>query len=122
MSIVDLGEQRSDNRARPDVTVEQLRARAFTVSTEQPEADGTLAWDSTSVVLAEAEGGGELGLGFSYAAPAAAAVISDFLPDAVVDADAMSPPAAWARMRAAVRNIGYPGVAAAAISATDVAL
>ncbi len=40
----------------------------------------------------------------------------------MVGVDALSPPAAWARMRRAVRNIDYPGVAASAISAVDVAL
>ncbi len=36
--------------------------------------------------------------------------------------DAHSPRAAWQQMRRAVRNIGYPGLVASAISAVDVAL
>ena len=38
--------------------VEQLAARAFTVPTDAPEADGTFSWDATTVVLVEARAGG----------------------------------------------------------------
>jgi len=98
--------ERPAREAQP--AVERLAARAFTIPTDAPEADGTLS--------------GHTGVGYSYAAGAAAPLISELLADAVVGADALSPPAAWARMRGAVRNIGYPGVASSAISAVDVAL
>jgi L-alanine-DL-glutamate epimerase-like enolase superfamily enzyme len=107
---------------RREPVVEQLAARAFTVPTDAPEADGTFAWDATRIVVAEARGSGHTGVGYSYAAGAAAALISELLGDAVVGVDALSPPAAWTRMRRAVRNVGYPGVASSAISAVDVAL
>ena len=102
--------------------VEELSARAIVVPTDAPEADGTLRWDSTTIVLARASAGGCTGLGYSYAAGAAAGLIEELLAGALVGCDALSPPAAWQRMRASVRNIGYPGVAASAISAVDVAL
>ena len=35
-------------------TVERLSARAFTVPTDAPEADGTAAWDATTIVVVEA--------------------------------------------------------------------
>src|SRR5207302_4676934 len=53
---------------------------------------------------------------------AAAAIAKSVLAETVVGGDALSPPAAWSRMRAAVRNLGYPGVASSAIAAVDVAL
>ncbi len=106
----------------PDVAVESVRARAFTIPTDAPEADGTLKWSSTTLVLVEVSGGGRSGLGFSYAARAAAALVHELLCDAVVGMDALSPPAAWQQMRSAVRNVGYPGVASSAISAVDIAL
>lgn len=102
--------------------VEQLTARAFTVPTDAQEGDGTLTWDATTIVVAEARAAGHTGVGYSYAAGAAAPLISELLAEPVVDGDALSPPAAWARMRHAVRNVGYPGVASSAISAVDVAL
>jgi L-alanine-DL-glutamate epimerase-like enolase superfamily enzyme len=102
--------------------VEQLTARAFTIPTDAPEADGTLSWDQTTIVVAEARADGHSGVGYSYAAAAAAPLVSELLAEAVLGGDALSPPEAWARMRRAVRNVGYPGVASSAISAVDVAL
>jgi len=102
-------------RLRRRVVVEQLTARAFTVPTDAPEADGTLRWDETTVVLVEAHAGGHTGFGYSYAAGAARALVDEVLTDVVVGRDALSPTAAWGRMRRAVRNLGYPGVASGAI-------
>ena len=104
----------------PQIT--KLRARSLTIPTDAPEGDGTLTWDSTTLVVVEATAEGHTGLGYSYAAGAAAAVIAELLSDEVVGHDALSPQAAWARMRRAVRNVGYPGVVSSAISAVDVAL
>jgi L-alanine-DL-glutamate epimerase-like enolase superfamily enzyme len=106
----------------PELTVREVQARAYTIPTDAPEADGTLRWEATSVVVAQVRAGSETGLGYSYAAPAAAALIADTLADVVRGADALSPPAAWERMRAAVRNLGRPGIASCAIAALDVAL
>jgi L-alanine-DL-glutamate epimerase-like enolase superfamily enzyme len=113
---------RAEGWAEAEPVVERLTARAFTIPTDTPEADGTLSWDATTVVTAEASAAGHTGLGYSYAAGAAAALIGELLTDPVVGGSAFSPPAAWARMRRAVRNVGYPGVTSGAISAVDVAL
>ncbi len=43
-----------------------MRARAYTVPTDAPEADGTFAWDETTIVVVHVEAGGETGLGYSY--------------------------------------------------------
>ncbi|HEX4437026.1 MAG TPA: enolase C-terminal domain-like protein [Solirubrobacteraceae bacterium] len=102
--------------------VSALRARTFTVPTDHPEADGTLSWDSTTLVVVEADAEGQTGLGYSYTASPAAAVVRELLCEVVVGSDAHSPQSAWEQMRRAVRNAGYPGLIASAISATDVAL
>ncbi|HEX5223834.1 MAG TPA: enolase C-terminal domain-like protein [Solirubrobacteraceae bacterium] len=104
------------------VQVERVSARAFTVPTDAPEADGTLSWQETSLVLVEASAAGHTGIGYSYTAPPAAALIESKLADAVRELDALAPQAAWQQMRIAIRNVGYPGLAASAISAVDVAL
>ena len=91
--------------------------------TDRPEADGTFAWDSTTLVLVEAvDGSGVRGLGFSYAAAAAAGVVRDVLGAALVGRRVEDLRAAWASMVRAVRNIGRPGIASTAISAVDIAL
>jgi L-alanine-DL-glutamate epimerase-like enolase superfamily enzyme len=62
------------------------------------------------------------GIGYAYAAPAAAEVVHTPLAGAVIGRDAMAVPEAWAAMNQAVRNLGRPGLAAGAISAVDAAL
>jgi L-alanine-DL-glutamate epimerase-like enolase superfamily enzyme len=100
----------------------RVTARAFRIPTDAPEADGTIAWDATTLVVAEIEAGGKSGLGYSYADAAAAAIISDTLAEIVRGKDAFAIAALWAAMVRAVRNMGWRGVCACAISAVDVAL
>ncbi|MEV4018275.1 hypothetical protein AB0J35_48045 [Nonomuraea angiospora] len=49
-----------------------MRAAAYKVPTDLPEADGTLAWDATTAVVVHVEAEQVAGTGWSYA-PAAAA-------------------------------------------------
>jgi L-alanine-DL-glutamate epimerase-like enolase superfamily enzyme len=103
-------------------TVESVVAAAYTIPTDAPESDGTLAWDSTTLVLVTARAAGETGLGWTYAGPSAAQVVSGHLAGVVEGRDATTPAASWAVMQHAVRNLGRPGMVAEAISAVDVAL
>jgi hypothetical protein len=48
----------------PEVTA--LDAAVYVIPTDAPEADGTLAWDKTTMVLVTARAGGEQGVGWSY--------------------------------------------------------
>ena len=107
---------------RAEVPVERLAAASFTIPTETAEADGTLEWDATTLVVVEVDAGAARGLGYTYADAAAAGIVERRLSECVEGTDAMDVPAAWDAMRAAVRNIGLAGVAAAAISAVDAAL
>ena len=100
----------------------RARASAYKVPTDAPESDGTLAWDSTTLVLVEVEAGGERGIGYSYADEATAVLIRNMLADVVEGRDAMDIPGVWWAMAAAVRNVGRRGVASMAISAVDNAL
>lgn len=102
--------------------IERLVASSYTVPTDRPESDGTLAWTSTSIVVVEAEAAGTTSLGYGYADPVAARLIAEQLAPIVIGADAWDVPQTWRSMVAAVRNLGRPGVAATAISAVDVAL
>jgi L-alanine-DL-glutamate epimerase-like enolase superfamily enzyme len=104
------------------VCVERIEVSAYTVPTDSPESDGTLRWDSTTMVLVEAIGGGERGIGYTYGDVSVGKFIESKLAETVRDADAMSPPSAWAAMQSTIRNAGRPGVGAMAISAVDIAL
>jgi L-alanine-DL-glutamate epimerase-like enolase superfamily enzyme len=102
--------------------IRDLAAAVYVIPTDAPEADGTLAWDKTTLVLVTARAGDEEGTGWTYAAGAAASVVTEVLASVVRGRRALDVPGAGEAMARAVRNIGRPGVAASAISAVDVAL
>ncbi len=106
----------------PKVAVEAVEAAAFTVPADAPESDGTLEWDSTTIVVVTARGGGQTGLGYTYAAAPVAGLIRDTLAPLVAGRDALAPNGSHAALVRAVRNLGRPGMAAMATSAIDVAL
>jgi L-alanine-DL-glutamate epimerase-like enolase superfamily enzyme len=104
------------------ISVERIEVSAYTVPIDSPESDGTLQWDSTTLVLVEAIGGGKRGLGYTYGDLSVGKFIESKLAETVRGEDAMSPPAAWSAMQGAIRNAGRPGVGAMAVSAVDIAL
>ncbi len=107
---------------RAQAPVDELEVGAYTIPTDAPEADGTLAWDSTTIVVVHAHGAGECGLGYTYADVSTARLIASKLADVVRGRDAMAPQAAWAAMVEQTRNLGRPGITSMAIAAVDVAL
>ncbi len=102
--------------------VERLDVSCHTIPTDAPASDGTATWDSTTIVLVEAHGGGATGLGYTYAATAAGHVVEDLLADAVVGRSVDELAAIWLDLGALLRNAGRPGIAWCALSAVDIAL
>src|SRR3954470_21777618 len=102
--------------------IDALHASARTVPTDAPEFDATVEWDSTTIVIVEAEGGGERGLGYTYGSAACAALVDEKLAPPVAGSGGFESPAAWAARRRAVRNDGQVGLTAMAIAAVDIAL
>jgi len=90
--------------------VERLEVLAFTIPTDEPESDGTLEWDSTTIVVVEAHADGLTGLGYTYCDAAAAEVVSSQLAGVVEGEDAMDVRAAWLGMTAQGRNAGQSGI------------
>ena len=102
--------------------IERVEAGAYTIPTDAPEADGTLSWDSTTIVLVELHAGGHAGLGWTYGEPAVAGLILDKLADVVVGREAMDIPGTWAAMTGSLRNAVTSGLSAFAVAAVDIAL
>jgi L-alanine-DL-glutamate epimerase-like enolase superfamily enzyme len=86
------------------------------------ESDGTLTWDSTTIVVVQASAGGHTGLGYTYCDPSAERVIAGKLASVLEDADPLMPQKTWAEMQRQTRQLGHDGIAAMAVSAVDVAL
>lgn len=104
------------------VVIDRLDVSAYTVPTDGPEADGTIAWDSTTMVLVRAHAAGTVGLGYTYADTSAAELVRSKLAGVVTGGDAFGVTGSWRAMWQAVRNLGRPGTAACAMSAVDNAL
>jgi L-alanine-DL-glutamate epimerase-like enolase superfamily enzyme len=91
-----------------------LQVDAVTIPTDGPESDGTLEWDSTTIVIVCVDDG----IGYTYCDRAAAELIRSQLADCIGE----DVRASWLAMNRAVRNAGRPGIASCAISAIDQAL
>ncbi|NMN99069.1 enolase C-terminal domain-like protein [Antrihabitans stalactiti] len=105
-----------------DTRVDDVDVTAYTVPTDAPEGDGTLSWDSTTIVVVRIRAGDQVGTGWTYGPVACATAIRDLLADIVIGRDALDIGAAFDAMVRAVRNAGRPGAIGYAISAVDVAL
>jgi L-alanine-DL-glutamate epimerase-like enolase superfamily enzyme len=92
------------------------------VPTDAPESDGTLAWDSTTVVVVEAVCGRTRGIGLTYAHAAAAALVAGTLAPVVEGRNPDDVAALWIEQGAQLRNLGRPGLGFCALSAVDLAL
>jgi hypothetical protein len=62
---------------RPEAPVEELVARAWTIPTDAPEADGTTAWDATTMCVVTARCADVVGTGWTYGPAACAQLVND---------------------------------------------
>jgi L-alanine-DL-glutamate epimerase-like enolase superfamily enzyme len=98
-----------------DTPIESVEASVYTVPTDAPEADGTLSWDSTTMVLVQARAGSQCGTGWTYGSPACAGVVAGKLAAVVRGRDPMDTGDAFEAMVRAVRNDGRPGAVRAEV-------
>ncbi|HDR8963705.1 TPA: mandelate racemase [Burkholderia vietnamiensis] len=103
-------------------TIDDVRARAYRVPTDRPEADGTYAWTATTIVVVEIDAAGVTGLGYTYSDASAATLATSLLAGVLRNRPLVDIPAAVDALWRAVRNVGRAGIAATAISALDTAL
>ena len=103
--------------------IDRVEVSSWRFPTSAPqEQDGTLTWDSTTMVVVEVHAGGTTGPGWTYGPSAVATLVEDKLADVLRGEDATDVRARWLDMFATLRNAGRPGIGAMAISAIDVAL
>ncbi len=113
----------SSKRSSSSCPVDRVEAFARTIPTDAPESDGTLEWDSTTIVVVRVFAGDAVGLGYTYTHDAAVRLIEDKLAPAVRGMDAERDVApAWHELGHLLRNIGRPGMGFMALSAVDIAL
>ncbi len=103
-------------------TVTSGSVSVFTVPTDAPEADGTFAWTSTTMVLVKLQCGETKALGFTYADEGTAKAAAKLVKELVVGSDVFRGAETWQRMLHGIRNLGETGIAMMAVSAIDNAL
>lgn len=113
--------------SRPRVTVDSISVAAYDIPTategrEQAETDGTARWSSTGVLIVQIAAGGETGLGYAYTSRAALAIVEDQLAPLVLGGNPLDTGRHFWAMAVAVRNLGWAGICAGAISAMDIAM
>ncbi len=94
----------------------------YTIPTETPESDGTLEWNSTTIIIVEISAGNKKGIGYTYSHQAAAVLIKEKLSQVIKNNNALDVDDCWLEMVKSIRNLGRPGIASCAIAAVDSAL
>jgi L-alanine-DL-glutamate epimerase-like enolase superfamily enzyme len=105
-----------------EATIRSGTVRAYTIPTDSPEADGTIAWNSTTLIVVELHAGNETGIGYTYAHSTAAVVARELIDKHCVHRSALDINALFTAMRISQRNYGAEGIGATALSAVDIAL
>ncbi|WP_263357260.1 enolase C-terminal domain-like protein [Acidicapsa ligni] len=102
--------------------IRQGTARAYTIPTDAPEADGTIAWNSTTIIVVELHAEDAIGLGYTYGHKSAATIARELIEKHCLGNDSFNTNAMFEAMRSSQRNYGSEGNGATALSAVDIAL
>ncbi len=103
-------------------TLSAVHASAYTIPTDAPEGDGTMAWDATTLLVVEPVAGDVRGFGYSYTAAAAVPLVTGMLAGKLVGRNALDISGAHEAMNRALRNVGRAGLGSTALSALDIGL
>lgn len=104
------------------VLIKSVKVSAYIIPTETPESDGTIEWNSTTLILVEIAAGNTTGIGYTYSNVAVAAVINSSLKKVIENQNCLDIPWLSKKLIEAVRNDGQCGIAMMAVSAVDNAL
>src|SRR5436190_19981314 len=93
------------------IPIRDLKVHAYTIPTDFPESDGTIEWNSTTLVLVELKAANKTGIGYTYAAAAIANFIHDALKEIVIGKNVFDIQSIAHQMISAIRNQGQCGIA-----------
>lgn len=105
-----------------DPQIRKIDISVYTIPTDAPEADGTLAWNSTTMIVAEITAGNIVGTGYTYGNRATATMAQTLAEKCLLHQSPFDIPRLHQSLLREARNNGTRGIAAMAISALDVAL
>lgn len=105
-----------------DISISKVDVSAYTIPTDAPEGDGTLQWDSTTLVVCEIHAASQIGFGYTYGNRITAFLADQLAGKCLLHRSALDIPTLHASMLRQVRNDGSRGISSMAISSLDVAL
>lgn len=105
-----------------DAIIDDVEARVYTVPTDEPEADGTIAWESTTMVLVLVHSGVTRGMAWTYGAAECGQIVTNTVSPLLIGRSVMDVGACFDAMVTVVRNSGRQGTIGYSISALDIAL
>ena len=100
------------------IDIKEVKVSTYIVPTDGPESDGTIEWNSTTLVLVVIKAGEKSGTGYSYADISSAYFIERNLKKIIIGKNALDIPCVLKSMTESVRNNGNYGIIAMAISAS----
>lgn len=115
----------SDNKTMTvddEIKIREIYTSAYKIPTATPEADGTLKWNDTTLVVVEIAAGGKNGIGYTYADVSTAFLIDRTLKHLVEGRNLLDIQLLNSELIKHIRNNGTCGIAMMAISAIDNAL
>ena len=107
---------------KKDFLINSSEVNAYTIPTDFSEADGTLEWNSTTIIIVTLVAENKKGIGYTYATTASARIIQDLLFPLLQNKNPLDIPILREKMYGAIRNNGRYGICSMAISAVDNAL
>lgn len=104
------------------IPVEKIAVSAYSIPTDFTESDGTIEWDSTTLVVVEIAAANKTGIGYTYADLSSAFFIEQTLKKHIISRNALQNQFITQQLIHHIRNNGNCGIAAMAVSAVDTAL
>jgi hypothetical protein len=90
-------------------TIRSGNARAYTIAHIPFRLDGTIAWNSTTLIMVELQAANAIGFGYTYAHRTAAIVARELIEKYCMNQNPLNGNAICAAMRASQRNYGAEG-------------
>lgn len=102
--------------------IRKAEIQSFAIPTATQEADGTLSWDKTTLIIAHLQAGTKSGLGYTYGHHGIRAMGETLASSCLIGREPFDIPSLHAQMRRKIRNNGNCGMTAMAVSMLDIAL
>ena len=107
---------------QPDRPIDYFEAAAYCIPTQQPESDGTLVWNTTTIIVVHIGSGETCGIGYTYGDESLVSLLMRKCKPILTGKNTDSIHSLLNSLHTTMRNLGSSGMTAMAIAAVDNAL